>query len=109
MMVDYMILEELNLFPDAINNEKTFLFINFDNKISEEILNYINIMFVKDFSAAPSLKGNYGKRSMTLKPKSKTYVVGYGFTGKLLHNIWQSEFTGIHFLEPRRERLLYKI
>ena len=38
----YMILEELNLFPDAINNEKTFLFINFDNKISEEILNYIN-------------------------------------------------------------------
>ncbi len=37
----YMILEELNLFPDAINNEKTFLFINFDNKISEEILNYI--------------------------------------------------------------------
>ena len=38
----YMILKELNLFPDAINNEKTFLFINFDNKISEEILNYIN-------------------------------------------------------------------
>jgi len=38
----YMILEELNLFPDDINNEKTFLFINFDNKISEEILNYIN-------------------------------------------------------------------
>jgi len=37
----YMILEELNLFPDSINNEKTFLFINFDNKISEEILNYI--------------------------------------------------------------------
>ena len=37
----YMILKELNLFPDAINNEKTFLFINFDNKISEEILNYI--------------------------------------------------------------------
>ena len=40
----YMILEELNLFPDAINNEKTFLFINFDNKISEEILNYIKNM-----------------------------------------------------------------
>ena len=31
----YLILEELNLFPDNINNEKTFLFINFDNNISE--------------------------------------------------------------------------
>ena len=37
----YLILEELNLFPDNINNEKTFLFINFDNNISEEILNSI--------------------------------------------------------------------
>ena len=37
----YLILEELNLFPDTINNEKTFLFVNFDNNISEEILNSI--------------------------------------------------------------------
>jgi len=37
----YLILEELNLFPDNINNEKTFLFINFDNNISEEILDSI--------------------------------------------------------------------
>ena len=36
-----MILEELNLFPDTINNDKTFLFINFENYISEEILNSI--------------------------------------------------------------------
>ncbi len=37
----YLILEELNLFPDTINNNKTFLFINFENDISEEILNSI--------------------------------------------------------------------
>ena len=37
----YLILEELNLFPDTINNDKTFLFINFENNISEEILNSI--------------------------------------------------------------------
>ena len=37
----YLILEELNLFPDTIDNQKTFLFINFDNNISEEILNSI--------------------------------------------------------------------
>ena len=37
----YLILEELNLFPDTINNDKTFLFINFENDISEEILNSI--------------------------------------------------------------------
>jgi len=37
----YLILEELNLFPDSINNEKTFLFINFDNNKSEEILDSI--------------------------------------------------------------------
>jgi len=37
----YLILEELNLFPDNINNEKTFLFINFDNNKSEEILDSI--------------------------------------------------------------------
>ena len=37
----YLILEELNLFPDNIDNQKTFLFINFDNNISEEILNSI--------------------------------------------------------------------
>ena len=37
----YLILEELNLFPDTINNDKTFLFINFENYISEEILNSI--------------------------------------------------------------------
>ncbi len=37
----YLILEELNLFPDTINNNKTFLFINFENYISEEILNSI--------------------------------------------------------------------
>ena len=34
-----MILEELNLFPNNINNQKTFLFLNFDNNISEQILN----------------------------------------------------------------------
>ena len=34
-------MEELNLFPDTINNNKTFLFINFENDISEEILNSI--------------------------------------------------------------------
>ncbi|MFL2619011.1 MAG: histidine--tRNA ligase, partial [Candidatus Marisimplicoccus sp.] len=37
----YLILEELNLFPDTIDNQKTFLFINFNNNISEEILNSI--------------------------------------------------------------------
>ena len=37
----YLILEELNLFPDTIDNQKTFLFINFDNNISEQILNSI--------------------------------------------------------------------
>ncbi len=37
----YLILEELNLFPDSINNQKTFLFVNFDNNISEEILDSI--------------------------------------------------------------------
>ncbi len=37
----YLILEELNLFPDTINNNKTFLFINFENDISEEIFNSI--------------------------------------------------------------------
>ena len=37
----YLILEELNLFPDTINNDKTFLFINYENNISEEILNSI--------------------------------------------------------------------
>ena len=37
----YLILEESNLFPDTIDNQKTFLFINFDNNISEEILNSI--------------------------------------------------------------------
>ena len=36
-----MILEELNLFPDTIDDQKTFLFLNFDNNISEEILNSI--------------------------------------------------------------------
>ena len=35
----YLILEELNLFPNNINNQKTFLFLNFDNNISEQILN----------------------------------------------------------------------
>jgi len=34
-----LILEELNLFPNNINNQKTFLFLNFDNNISEQILN----------------------------------------------------------------------
>ena len=37
----YLILEELNLFPDSIDNQKTFLFVNFDNNISEEILDSI--------------------------------------------------------------------
>jgi histidyl-tRNA synthetase len=37
----YLILQELNLFPDTIDDQKTFLFINFDNNISEEILNSI--------------------------------------------------------------------
>ena len=37
----YLILDELNLFPDTIDDQKTFLFINFDNNISEEILNSI--------------------------------------------------------------------
>ncbi len=46
----FMILDELNLFPEKITLSKSFLFINFDLKITDQLLGYIDQLLDKNIT-----------------------------------------------------------